>query len=84
MLFRSDLGQAGATQRGIEAEGIAADKNQFEEQRDWDMKMAQYKQGLFSGMPTATQVNTQNMNPITEWLQSGSQLSKLLESFNKP
>ncbi len=78
-----DLGQAGAVQRGIESEGVAADKNQFEEQRDWDMKMAQYKQGLFSGMPTATQVNTTNQNPITEWLQSGSQLSKLLASFNK-
>jgi len=78
-----DLGQAGAVQRGIESEGVAADKNQFEEQRDWDMKMAQYKQGLFSGMPTATQVNTANQNPITEWLQSGSQLSKLLASFTK-
>lgn len=79
-----DLGQAGATQRAIEAEGIKADKDQFEEARDWDMKMAQYKQGLFSGMPTATQVNTTNQNPITEWLQSGKTLSELLDSFNKP
>ena len=79
----SDLGTAGATQRGIEAEGIKADKDQFEEARDWDMKMAQYKQGLFSGMPTATQVNTTNQNPITEWLQSGNTISELLKSFNK-
>ncbi len=76
-----DLGQAGATQRGIEAEGIKADKDQFEEQRDWDMKMAQYKQGLFSGMPVATQVNTANQNPITEWLQSGNTIAELLKSF---
>lgn len=79
-----DLGTAGATQRGIEAEGIKADKDQFEEQRDWDMKMAQYKQGLFSGMPVATQVNTANQNPITEWLQSGNTIAELLKSFNKP
>ena len=78
------LGQAGATQRAIEAEGIKADKDQFEEARDWDMKMAQYKQGLFSGMPVATQVNTQNLNPLTEWLQSGNTIAQLLESFKKP
>ncbi len=76
-----DLGTAGATQRGIEAEGIKADKDQFEEQRDWDMKMAQYKQGLFSGMPVATQTNTANQNPITEWLQSGNTIAELLKSF---
>jgi hypothetical protein len=80
----SDLGQAGATQRGIESEGIKADKDQFEEARDWDLKMAQIKQGLFTGMPVATQVNTANQNPITEWLQSGKTLSELLDSFNKP
>lgn len=78
------LGQAGATQRAIEAEGIKADKEQFEEQRDWDKKMAQYKMGLFSGLPTATQVNTANMNPITEWLQTSGNLQKLLEEYNKP
>lgn len=77
------LGQAGATQRGIESEGIAADKGQFEEARDWDKKMAQYKMGLLSGMPTATQVNTQNQNPLTEWLQSGNTIAQLMEAFKK-
>ena len=80
----NELQEAGKAQRDIEAEGIAADRKQFEEARDWDLKMAQIKQGLFSGMPVATQVNTANQNPITEWLQAGSQISKLLESFNKP
>lgn len=75
------LGQAGATQRGIESEGIAADKAQFEEARDWDKKMAQYKQGLFSGMPVATQVNTQNLNPLTEWLASAKGITELLNRF---
>ena len=75
------LGQAGATQRGIEAEGIKADKDQFEEARDWDMKMAQYKQGLFSGMPVATQVNTPNTNPISELLKTGKGITEILEMF---
>jgi hypothetical protein len=76
-----DLGQAGATQRGIEQEGLTADKTEFEKQRDYDMKMAQYKLGLLQGLPTATQVNTQNQNPITELLQSGNTLAQLLEKF---
>lgn len=79
----NELQEAGKAQRDIEAEGIAADKKQFEEARDWDLKMAQIKQGLFSGMPVATQVNTQNTNPITEWLQSGNTIAELMRSFNK-
>lgn len=75
------LGQAGATQRGIEAEGIAADKAQFEEQRDWDKKMAQYKMGLLQGMPVATQANTTNTNPITDWLTTGAGITELLNRF---
>lgn len=76
------LGQAGAAQRGIESEGIAADKAQFEEARDWEKKMAQYKQGLFNSMPVATQVNTQNTNPITDLLTSSKGIAELLNRFN--
>ena len=48
----------GAAQRGIEAEGIAADKAQFEEQRDNPYKMVQYQQGLLQGLPISTVTNT--------------------------
>ena len=75
------LGQAGQAQRAIESEGIAADKAQFDEARDWDKKMAQYKMGLISGMPVATQVNTQNTNPITDWLTSSKGIAELLNKF---
>ena len=47
--------QAGAAQRGIESEGIAADKAQFEEQRDYPLKMAQYMASLLPNLPLATQ-----------------------------
>ena len=50
MLFRS-----GTAQRGIESEGIAADKAQFEEQRDYPLKMAQYMASLLPNLPLATQ-----------------------------
>lgn len=49
------LAEVGATQRGIEAEGIAADKAQFEEARLNPYKMLQFQQSLLSGLPLASQ-----------------------------
>ena len=46
---------AGAQQRGIESEGIAADKTQFEEARANPYKMVQYQQSLLTGLPLAAQ-----------------------------
>ena len=46
---------AGAQQRGIESEGIAADKAQFEEARANPYKMVQYQQSLLQGLPLAAQ-----------------------------
>jgi hypothetical protein len=45
------LGSAGTQQRGIEAEGIAADKAEFEAQRDYPFKMLQFQQSLLQGLP---------------------------------
>lgn len=42
---------AGATQRAIESEGIAADLKQFEEERDDPYKKLQYQQSLLQGLP---------------------------------
>jgi hypothetical protein len=46
---------AGATQRGIEAEGVAADKKAFEDERDYPYKQVQYMQSLLQGLPLQTQ-----------------------------
>jgi hypothetical protein len=57
----------GATQRGIEAEAVAADRNQFEEERLNPYKMVQFQQSLLSGLPLAAQTyNTAQPS----WLQS--------------
>jgi len=46
----------GRFQRDIEAEGIAADKAQFEEERDFPYRQATYMQSLLGGaLPLATQ-----------------------------
>jgi hypothetical protein len=45
----------GAQQRGIESEGIAADKAQFEQARDNPYKMLQFQQSLLNGLPISAQ-----------------------------
>jgi hypothetical protein len=46
---------AGAIQRGITAEGIAADQAQFEEERDFPYKAIQFQQSLLQGLPLQAQ-----------------------------
>ena len=43
--------QGGATQRGIESEGIAADYDQFEMERDQPYKNVQFQHSLIDGLP---------------------------------
>ena len=49
------LADLGGVQRGIEAEGTAADRMQFEEERDFPYKQVQYMQSLLQGLPIAAQ-----------------------------
>ena len=79
----NELQEAGATQRGIESEGIAADKAQFEEQRDYPYKMVQYQQGLLQGLPISSQSNTQNMSAITSLLANIGYGGNMYEALNK-
>jgi hypothetical protein len=46
---------AGAQQRLIDSEGIAADQAQFEQERDYPYQQVQYMHSLLGGMPLATQ-----------------------------
>ena len=65
----NQLANMGQQQRGITAEGIAADKAQFEEERDWGYKMPQYQLGLLSGIPiggTTTQPNTTGLASLQQ------------------
>jgi hypothetical protein len=57
----------GQVQRGIESEAVAADRNQFEEERLNPYKMVQFQSSLLSGLPLAAQTyNTAQPS----WLQS--------------
>lgn len=72
------LGDFGQQQRGITAEGIAADKAQFEEERDWGYKMPQYQLGLLSGLPIAGQSSQPNTTGLTSL---GNDINSLLALY---
>jgi hypothetical protein len=55
------LADLGTVQRGITSEGLAADKAQFQEERDFAYKMPQYQLGLLSGLPIGA--STASVNP---------------------
>jgi hypothetical protein len=75
-------GEAGAAQRAIEAEGIAADKAQFEEQRDYPYKQVQYQQSLLQGLPLAAQSYSYTQpSTLSEILGSAGGLQKLYETI---
>lgn len=82
------LGQFGEQQRGITAEGIAADKAQFEEERDWGYKMPQYQLGLLSGIPiggsTVSQPNTTGFSRLLQQISDSLGTYKLLSGANTP
>lgn len=50
--------ELGAQERGIMSEGIAADRGQFEEERDFPYKQVQYMQSLLQGLPLQAQSYT--------------------------
>jgi hypothetical protein len=49
---QADLGQ---TQRDVEQQGITADVNEFNTQREYPYKQVQYQQSLLQGLPLAAQ-----------------------------
>lgn len=78
------LGEAaslGAVQRGIEGEGIAADKAQFEEQRDQPYKMVQYQKDLLQGLPITSAATTANTTGVSQLTGGIADLMSLYKSL---
>ena len=64
--------ELGGVERGIEQEGMSADRLQFEEERDFPYKQVQYMQSLLQGLPIAAQsYSYAQPNALSEFL-SGS------------
>jgi hypothetical protein len=72
----------GGVQRGIESEGIAADKAQFEEARKDPYTKLQFQQSMLNGLPiTATNYNMSTPSAFTAGAQGATTLAQLLKNL---
>ena len=70
--------QGGAQQRGVESEGVAADLAEFNQQRDYPMKMLQLKQSMLQGLPVGAQsYQTQQPSSLTNIMNTTGGLMEL-------
>ena len=83
-----ELERMGGTQRQIESEGIAADKAQFEEQRDYPAAMVKFKRDLMTGLPMSTQTSSalpmSDIGALSASVGGLSNLYQLLSKFGQP
>ena len=74
--------RAGEVQRGIEKEGILADRAQFEEERDFPYKQLQYQRSLLQGLPIAAQSYSYTQpSGLAALLGSGGDYTGILASL---
>jgi len=71
----------GGIERGITSEGIAADKAQFEAERDYPLKQVQYMQSLLQNLPLATQSYSYNQPSAIS--QAASQSGGLMDLYDR-
>lgn len=78
-IFKDMLG-AGAVQRGITSEGIAADLGEFEKQRDFPYKQVQFQRDMIAGLPTGSVTNTPaQLSGIAQLIGATGGIDKLLK-----
>ena len=78
----ADLAKQGEVQRGITSEGLAADKKQFEEQRDYPMQAAQYKLNLLQGLPIGASTTTTDAGAMANLTSQISGLAGLYQTLS--
>ena len=76
-----NLGTAGATQRDITSQGIAADRAQFEEARDFPYKQVQFQKSLLTGLPITTTENTAMQSQLSDIANKISGLATIYKSL---
>ena len=75
----------GATQRGIESQGIAADIAQFEQERDYDKNNTLFMQSLLQGLPLETQSYSYIEPSGLQTLAGGARdIQSILDLLNPP
>lgn len=79
----SAMANLGATQRGIEQEGITAGLKQFEQEREDPYQKLKFQQSLLTGLPLSTTTTTPNLSPLQQLGLTGDQMTKLYDILNK-
>jgi len=77
----ADLERMGATQRQIKGEGIAADKAQFEEQRNYPKEQLKFQRDMITGLPISTAATTANTSQSTNASNDLRTLTELLKTL---
>ena len=77
----SDLMQAGKTQRDIEAEGIAADKRQFEEQQARPYTNLEFQRKMLEGLPIGASTTSVNQDTLSKLQTDISGLAALYQKL---
>ena len=78
-ILNQQLG-AGAVQRGITSEGVAADLGEFNAQREFPYKQVQFQRDMISGLPTGSVTNTPaQLSGVAQLLSSVGGIDKLLQ-----
>ena len=77
----SAQGTGGDIQRQIESEGIMADRQQFEEERDFPYKQVQYMQSLLQGLPLQTQSYSYSQPSQLSSILAGGGIADVLRSL---
>lgn len=75
------LANLGGVERGITSEGLAADKAQFEEERNFAYEMPKYQLSLLSGLPTGATTTSTDTDAIMKMNQQISGLAGLYQTL---
>jgi hypothetical protein len=77
----NDLIAAGAAQRGIDAEGVAADKRQFEEQQADPYNRLEFQRKMFEGLPIGASTTSVNQDALSKMQTDLSGLMSLYDNL---
>jgi hypothetical protein len=78
-----EMARLGDVQRSITAEGIAADKKAFEEERDYDASMVKFQRDLITGLPISTQATTSNTTGVGNISSSVSGAQGVIDALRR-
>jgi hypothetical protein len=75
--------RAGETQRGIESEGIAADKRQFDEQQARPYTNLEFQRKMLEGLPIGASTTSVNQDAMSKMQSDISGIASLVDKLSK-